>query len=151
MRHAPGIGRGIQARSHESDHLRRPGPRRIDLRRVHHICISRMTQHPRSTSTDSSSDGERREREHAQICGIKNHEPRDVASDIHEGSSEPQQFIDGHVQLDLVVLVLVVVHERRRRLHNGLLYRRFVLNNVVVQISLQISDLPPHAHVVRER
>jgi len=55
------------------------------------------------------------------------------------------------MQLDLVVLVLVVVHQWWRRLHDRLLYRRFLFYNVVLQISLKISDLPPDPHVVRER
>ncbi len=146
------IGRGIQARRHESDHLRRPRARGVDLGRVHHIDIRSMTQDARSPSRNRSTNGERRERKHAQIRSIEHNQPRHVSSYIYEGPSQAQQLVHGDVQLDLIILIFLVVDERWWCFDDGFLDRRFILLYVlVVEIALEVRNLPPDPHVVRKR
>ena len=55
------------------------------------------------------------------------------------------------MQLDLIIILFFIIYERRRWLDNGFLDRRLLFVVVlVVEIALEVRDLPPDSHVVRE-
>jgi hypothetical protein len=55
------------------------------------------------------------------------------------------------VELHFIVLVLLVIHQRRWRFDDRFRDRRLVfIRYFIIKVALQIRDLPPDSHIIRE-
>ena len=97
-----------------------------------------------------------REGEHYHICTeaawAKLHGWYGGGPPIRRAAHQASAWARNDVQLDLIIILFFIIYERRWRFDDGLLDRRFILYLIlVVEIALEVRDLPPDPHVVRER